>query len=108
MLPFHDPGLVALGLFADMGWVLCTSTLDCEYLALNIGDACNDGASTENDAITADCECAGTVVYDCPELEVNNGESCSLDGLQGVYVDCACEITETGSPGGHVADLLDC
>src|SRR5690606_9667476 len=65
----HNPGAITLGLFADMGWVLCTSeAVDCPDLGFNIGDTCDDGnADTENDTVTADCECIGTpiAVADC-------------------------------------------
>src|SRR5690606_28739542 len=40
----HNPGAITLGLFADMGWVLCTSeAVDCPDLGFNIGDTCDDG-----------------------------------------------------------------
>src|SRR5690606_368021 len=43
----------------------CTppETFDCPELNANIGDACDDlDDSTENDTITADCECVGTPI----------------------------------------------
>jgi len=36
---------------------------DCPSLSANIGDACNDGnANTENDVISANCNCVGTTI----------------------------------------------
>jgi len=32
--------------------------------------------------------------YDCQELEVNNGDDCNLEGLDGTYEDCLCETFE--------------
>src|SRR5690554_1223553 len=72
---------------------------DCPDLEANVGDACDDGdANTENDMVTADCECVGTIVYDCPDLEANVGDGCD-DGDANtendmVTVDCEC----AGSP----------
>src|SRR5690606_9243653 len=69
--------------------------VDCEELGLNIGDACDDGDdTTENDTVTADCECVGTTVYECPELEANIGDACD-DGNPDtendtVTADCEC------------------
>ncbi|MBS1937901.1 MAG: T9SS type A sorting domain-containing protein, partial [Bacteroidetes bacterium] len=62
----------------------------------NIGDACDDGnAHTVNDVITANCECVGTVVYDCPGLQANIGDACD-DGNPNTDNDvvtaaCVCE-----------------
>ncbi|MDG4947062.1 hypothetical protein NMK71_11650, partial [Weeksellaceae bacterium KMM 9713] len=56
--------------------------IDCPELGISIGDACDDGDdNTENDIVTADCECIGTPIvvepeFDCPSLEANIGDSC--------------------------------
>ena len=68
---------------------------DCPLLSANIGDVCDDGnPETENDVVTADCNCEGTIVYDCPLLAANIGDACD-DGNAGtendlVTADCAC------------------
>src|SRR5690606_6894438 len=57
--------------------VSCAAIVDCPELGLNIGDACDDAnADTEDDTITADCECVGTITYDCPTLTANIGDAC--------------------------------
>src|SRR5690554_687587 len=76
----------------------CAGIYDCPDLSANVGDACDDGdANTENDMVTADCECVGTVVYDCPALEANVGDACD-DGDAStendmVTADCECAGT---------------
>ncbi len=68
---------------------------DCPLLSANIGDACDDGnPETENDVVTADCNCEGTIVYDCPDLSANIGDACD-DGNTGtendvISADCEC------------------
>ncbi len=43
--------------------VTVVGALDCPELEANIGDSCDDNnPNTENDVITADCECVGTPV----------------------------------------------
>jgi len=71
------------------------------YLTLNseVGDDCNDGdPSTTNDMVVevdGNCECVGTPQeFDCPDLGVNNGDSCEVNGEDGEYVDCECEIIQ--------------
>jgi hypothetical protein len=48
-----------------------------------------------DDVVNADCVCAGTVVYDCPDLQANIGDACD-DGnaattMDSVTVECTCE-----------------
>ena len=39
----------------------CGEKYDCEDLELNVGDTCDDNdANTEDDIVTADCDCVGT------------------------------------------------
>ena len=67
--------------------------LDCPNLVANIGDACNDGDDmTENDTVTANCECVGTPVqFDCPDLEANFGDACELaEGMGIINPNCEC------------------
>ncbi len=47
--------------------VTCATSFDCPEIQANIGDACDDAdPTTENDAVQADCSCAGTpIVIDC-------------------------------------------
>src|SRR5690606_7877689 len=66
---------------------------DCPELQANVGDSCDDiNPDTENDIVTADCECTGTTVYDCPQIEANFGDACQLaDGSAGVInTNCEC------------------
>src|SRR5690606_6331816 len=43
--------------------ICLAETFDCPELNANIGDTCDDNNSnTENDLLTADCECAGTII----------------------------------------------
>src|SRR5690606_2841275 len=75
-------------------------TFDCPALTANIGDSCDDlDASTDNDLITADCECVGTISYDCPALTANIGDSCDdLDASTDndiITADCECAGTIT-------------
>ncbi len=72
---------------------------DCEELEAYIGDSCDDGnENTENDMITAECECEGTSLeVDCPELGLNVGDSCD-DGDENTENDiisenCVCAGT---------------
>ncbi len=73
---------------------------DCPALEANIGDGCDDGdPETENDVITEDCGCAGTLTFDCPALEANIGDGCD-DGdpeteNDVVTEDCGCAGTLT-------------
>jgi len=77
-------------------------------LEANIGDACDDGdPETENDVITADCACLGTVVYDCPVLEANIGDECDDDNPatidDAITEDCICEGSIINGIGAHGA-----
>ena len=85
--------------------ITCPPPLDCPALEANIGDPCDDGnEGTENDVVTADCECTGTIVYDCPVLEGNFGDACD-DGNPLTINDV---ISETcGCSGAPVNDECD-
>ncbi len=94
----------------------CTVTFDCPTEMANIGDACDDAdATTENDAIQADCSCAGTAItFDCPTEMVNIGDACD-DGDAGttgdvIQSDCTCAGTSTaGCPGAFISEFgYDC
>ncbi|MDO5656566.1 MAG: choice-of-anchor J domain-containing protein [Flavobacteriaceae bacterium] len=53
-------------------------SFDCSAISAHIGDACDDGDdTTENDVITADCECVGTLIeesYCIPQLNCTDGD----------------------------------
>ncbi|MEO7080023.1 MAG: hypothetical protein ABIY71_00805, partial [Flavobacteriales bacterium] len=84
----------------------------CPQLAGEVGDACDDGdASTTNDVITANCECAGTVVYDCPVLQANIGDVCD-DGDASttndvITANCECVGTVVYDCPGLQANIGD-
>jgi hypothetical protein len=67
----------------------------CPSLPGQIGDACDDNdPGTEDDVITADCVCVGTIIYDCPDLMANIGDACD-DGDPNttndmITADCEC------------------
>lgn len=71
---------------------------DCITLSADFGDACDDGnPESENDIITADCECAGVIDYECDNLQANIGDACD-DGNPTtendvVGYDCFCAGT---------------
>ncbi|MCO6481178.1 MAG: T9SS type A sorting domain-containing protein, partial [Flavobacteriales bacterium] len=73
------------------------------------GSACDDNnASTIDDTYNANCECVGTVSYDCPTLQANIGDACD-DGDNGTVDDmvdsnCECHGTPVGPvcPGDEV------
>ncbi|MCW5900274.1 MAG: T9SS type A sorting domain-containing protein [Flavobacteriales bacterium] len=75
-----------------------TAPGDCGCGNPEPGATCNDGdENTENDVITAGCECAGTPIepeFDCPLLEANIGDACDdLDENtenDTVNADCDC------------------
>ncbi|MBX2984279.1 MAG: T9SS type A sorting domain-containing protein [Flavobacteriales bacterium] len=70
----------------------------CPSLPGEVGDACDDNDPvTQNDVITSDCVCVGTIFYDCPDLEANVGDACD-DGDAStendvVTADCSCAGT---------------
>ncbi len=48
----------------DQSQDACPPVFDCPDLSLNIGDACDDGnPNTENDTVSAECECSGETIY---------------------------------------------
>lgn len=100
------PGLSLVLLTALTACHDCTVTVleepelfDCPTLNLNIGDTCDDGdINTQNDVVTEDCRCAGTVEVECPALGLNVGDMCN-DGDPNttndqVDANCVC----TGEP----------
>ena len=93
---------------------------ECPALNLNIGDVCDDGnASTENDTVNSDCECAGTPIivepeFDCPSLQANIGDNCDdanpMTENDVVTDDCECvgnPIEESDTDGDGIPDHLD-
>ncbi len=49
--------------------VTCGVLVDCPNLNAYVGDICDDeDPNTENDVITEDCECVGTIFYDCQQI----------------------------------------
>lgn len=57
----HHYLLFALAL--SFAVVSCGEKYDCEDLEMNIGDTCDDNdANTEDDLVTADCNCEGTEI----------------------------------------------
>ena len=82
------------------GMCLTCAGFDCPTLEANIGDACDDGNSdTENDMVSENCECAGTlIVFDCPILEANFGDTCD-DGDSNTENDMVTENCDcAGTP----------
>lgn len=68
----------------------------CPQLFGEVGDACDDGdPETENDMVTADCDCVGTVIHDCPALEADIGDACDDGDPETVEdvitAECMCE-----------------
>ncbi|MCA1761586.1 MAG: hypothetical protein LC664_01105 [Flavobacteriales bacterium] len=86
---------------ADIDAVCALSSVPCD-----IGGPCDDeDETTENDVFDSNCECAGTSIYDCPELNVDNGDPCEIEGEPGEYVDCTCLPTDcNGTPGGSATE----
>ncbi len=73
---------------------------DCPQQSLNYGDACDDGdASTSQDAITQNCDCAGipsAPSFDCSQLQLNIGDACFVQNTQGtVDSTCNCDVPAT-------------
>ncbi len=67
-LTYGDPGTFSICL---------SGVYDCPLIPANIGDVCDDGnPDTEDDIVTADCDCIGTNIYDCPDLSANIGDAC--------------------------------
>ncbi|NEN24036.1 T9SS type A sorting domain-containing protein [Cryomorpha ignava] len=64
----------------------CEGEFDCPEIGANFGDPCDDGhPDTENDMISEDCSCMGTLIeYDCPELGLNIGDPCELEPAKGL------------------------
>lgn len=85
-----------------MGFITVLPVFDCPELEADFGEPCDDtDPNTENDEITLNCECAGTLIY-CPDLDVNSGDDC--DDLN-VYTendvvtpDCECVGTAIYCP----------
>ncbi len=73
------------------------------------GTPCDDGdEDTENDLVTAACECVGTPIepeFDCPLLEANIGDACDPGPgfINGVVTE-ACECV--GEPTDCIHDLV--
>ncbi|NEN25928.1 hypothetical protein G3O08_20765, partial [Cryomorpha ignava] len=94
-MTFYGASLVDYENIPTFTVINAAAVVDCDDLGLNIGDACDDGDdNTENDVVTADCECVGTVILDCPALGANIGDACD-DGDDStendvVTEDCAC------------------
>ena len=67
----------------DISWTCFSAApLDCPVLGANIGDACDDGdAVTENDVVTAACQCVGTLIplLDEPTNHATNFTCTTLD-----------------------------
>jgi len=86
---------------ADIDAVCALSNIPCD-----IGGPCDDGdETTENDVFDSNCECAGTSIYDCPELNADNGDPCEIEGEPGEYVDCTCLVIDcNGTPGGSATE----
>lgn len=86
---------------ADIDAVCALSSVPCD-----IGGPCDDGdETTENDVFDSNCECAGTSIYDCPELNADNGDACEIEGEAGEYVDCNCLLLDcNGTPGGNATE----
>ncbi len=86
------------GVIEPTGVPIGNCSFDCPGLGLNIGDACDDGnPDTDNDVVTAACECEGTAGVDCPGLGLNIGDPCN-DGdacTTGDAVTAACECAGT-------------
>lgn len=46
--------------------------------------------------------------FDCPDLGVNNGDPCMINGLAGTYVDCECAANPPVITGGSIPALNNC
>ncbi len=45
---------------------------------------------------------AWLLVFDCPDLALNNGDTCLAEGMEGIVIDCNCEVLDcAGVPGGE-------
>ena len=77
----------------------CAVDFDCPDLQANIGDSCDDNNPlTENDVVSATCECVGTAIeFDCPALEANIGDSCDDNNplTENDVVSATCECVGT-------------
>ena len=72
---------------------------DCEALELNIGDSCDDGDSTtENDVVTADCECAGTPAEVAEDITYTNTVKAILDSSCATSAACHAANSATTFP----------
>ncbi len=64
-------------------------------LTANIGDSCDDNnPNTVGDVITENCDCEGSLTYDCEDLQANIGDSCDDNNPDTendeVTPDCEC------------------
>ncbi len=67
----------------------------------------SDGTSSSSDIVQVQIN-LGDGEYDCPDLEANNGDPCTVSGQSGEYVDCECQAYDcNGVPGGS-ASFDDC
>jgi hypothetical protein len=89
---------------ADIDAVCALSSLDC-----SVGQPCDDGnENTENDLYNVNCECIGTPIFDCEELEANNGDACALGEGVGMVIDCECLLADCNGDFGGTAFLDNC
>lgn len=84
----------------------CESEFDCPELGANIGDACDDAdAGTENDMVTADCNCEGTPICSNPfpavdelslsTVQVGNAIATAWDAVPG-QIGCQIQVRLAG------------
>jgi len=82
--------------------------LDCPELGANIGDPCDDGqANTENDVVTANCECLGNFVCANPFPAVDENSLGTAVGANKVFttwnqipnqIGCQIQVRFLGGP----------
>ncbi len=89
---------------ADIDAVCALSSLDCA-----IGQPCDDGDETTiNDVFNSNCECVGESIFDCPDLQADNGDPCMIDGVNGLIVDCNCLPIDCNGVVNGNATLDEC
>jgi hypothetical protein len=90
--------------------VACVELFECPEYEANIGDACDDeDETTENDSLTADCECIGdpVIVFDCEQLQANIGDECDdmIADTENDIITSNCECA--GTPIQEPSDCED-
>ncbi len=56
----------------------------------------------------AEVICESSVTFDCPDLEADNGDPCSLEGADGIVIDCECALYDCAMIPGGTSEEDEC